>query len=199
MQTSFIKRLLAYLIDLFIFSFLVLCVVSIFRIDENKILVNLTNQQNTINQAYLDGDMNFSNYVTEFSKVNYMIDKKEVLVNITNTVLLIILYVLVPFFLNGQTLGKKIVKIKIVKTNDKKLDLNTLMIRAILINFIGYMLITLLAVFIVKDFSYFIVTFILTIFELLLVIISTFMILYKSEKRGVHDYITKTKVIEVER
>ena len=70
MQTSFIKRLLAYLIDLFIFSFLVLCVVSIFRIDENKILVNLTNQQNTINQAYLDGDMNFSNYVTEFSKVN---------------------------------------------------------------------------------------------------------------------------------
>lgn len=199
MQTTFIKRLLAYLIDLFIFSLLVLCVVSIFKIDENKVLINLTEQQNNINQAYLDGDMSFSNYVSEFSKINYLIDKKEVLVNITNTILLIILYVFVPFFLKGQTLGKKLVGIKIVKLDNANPDLNTLMIRSLFINFIGYMLITLLAVFILKDFSYFIVTFILTIFELLLVIISTFMILYKSEKRAVHDYITQTKVIEVER
>ena len=70
--------------------------------------------------------------------------------------------------------------------------------RDLLINFIGYMLITLGLVFIIKDYSYFIVSFILTIFEVLLVIISTFMILYKSEKRGVHDYITSTQVIDVE-
>ena len=199
MQASFRKRLLAYLIDLFIFSFLVSLVVVAFKLDENQVLVNLTKQENVLAEQYLEGSMTFSNYVTEYSKVNYLIDKKEVLVNIVNTVLLIILYVFIPFFLKGQTLGKKLSKIKIVKTNDKKLDLNTLMIRAILINYIGYMLMTLGLVFILKDTSYFITSLILSIFEFLLVIISAFMVLYKSEKRGIHDYITNTKVVEVER
>ena len=198
MQTKFIKRLLAYLIDLFVFGFLVLLVISIFKLDDNKLLVNLSNELENLNQAFLDGNISFSNYINEYSKINYLIDKNEVLVNIVNVVLLMVLYVFIPFFNKGQTIGKKIVKIRIVKTNNKELDLNTLIVRALLINFIGHMLVSLGMVFILKDTGYYMISLILTIFEVLLVIISTFMILYKSEKRGVHDYITSTQVIDVE-
>ena len=198
MQTKFIKRLLAYLIDLFVFGFLVLLVISIFKLDDNKLLVNLSNELENLNQAFLDGNISFSNYINEYSKINYLIDKNEVLVNIVNVVLLMVLYVFIPFFSKGQTIGKKIVKIRIVKTNNKELDLNTLIVRALLINFIGHMLVSLGMVFILKDTGYYMISLILTIFEVLLVIISTFMILYKSEKRGVHDYITSTQVIDVE-
>ena len=198
MQTKFIKRLLAYLIDLFVFGFLVLLVISIFKLDDNKLLVNLSNELDNLNQAFLDGNISFSNYINEYSKINYLIDKNEVLVNIVNVVLLMVLYVFIPFFSKGQTIGKKIVKIRIVKTNNKELDLNTLIVRALLINFIGHMLVSLGMVFILKDTGYYMISLILTIFEVLLVIISTFMILYKSEKRGVHDYITGTQVIDVE-
>ncbi len=199
MQAKFVKRLFAYLIDLFVFGFLVLCVVSAFRLDDNKVLINLSDELSNLNQTYLDGNITFSNYIHEYSKINYLIDKNEVLVNILNVILLMILYVFIPFFTKGQTIGKKLANIKIIKTNNKKLDLNTLIVRSLLVNFLGNMLISLALVFILKDMSYYIPTLILTIFELLLVIISTFMILYKSEKRGIHDYITSTQVVEVER
>ena len=198
MQAKFINRLFAYLIDLFIYGLLVLIVISIFKLDDNKLLVNLTNELENINQAFIDGNMNFSNYITEYSRISYLIDKNEVLVNIVNVVLLMTLYVFIPFFTKGQTIGKKIVKIKIAKINNKELDINTLIVRSLFINFIGHMLISLGLVFVLKDTGYYILSLILTIFELLLVIISIFMILYKSEKRGVHDYITGTQVIDVE-
>lgn len=197
MEATFKKRLLAYLIDLFILSFLVVIIISIFNIDNNGTLISLNKELTNIEEEYIEERITFNDYIKEYASINYMIDKQEFLVNIINAILVIFLYILIPYFLDGQTIGKKILKIKIVKNNNKKLDLNTLIIRSILINYLGYMLITLGLIFILNSFSYFIVGLILTILELLLVIISSFMVLYKSEKRGIHDILVNTKVIDV--
>lgn len=197
MEATFKKRLLAYLIDLFILSFLVVIIISIFNIDNNGTLISLNKELTNIEEEYIESRITFNDYIKEYASINYMIDKQEFFVNIINAILIICLYILVPYFLDGQTIGKKILKIKIVKNNNKKLDLNTLIIRSILINYLGYMLITLGLIFILNSFSYFIVGLILTILELLLVIISSFMVLYKSEKRGIHDILVNTKVIDV--
>lgn len=48
---------------------------------------------------------------------------------ITFCIILLIYYIVFPLFLNGQTIGKKIFKLQIMKDNDKKLDYKTMFYR----------------------------------------------------------------------
>jgi uncharacterized RDD family membrane protein YckC len=50
-------------------------------------------------------------------------------------------------------------------------------------------------IFILKGYSYFIFTSVLGFIQLLLLIISMLMILYRKDKRGLHDLMGNTKVI----
>lgn len=48
---------------------------------------------------------------------------------ITFCIILLIYYIVFPLFFNGQTIGKKIFKLQIMKDNDKKLDYKTMFYR----------------------------------------------------------------------
>lgn len=192
-KNNYKKRLVAYIIDVLIVS-LVFSILTMF-IKESSNLVNLNNELNTISENYLNQTITMSEYFKQFSSVEYLVNKEMFLQNLFNLVLMIGYFIILPYYYNGQTIGKKIMKIKIVK-EDGKLGINDLVLRGLIANGILITLIELSLIFLVKDTTYILTVSIFDFVQFLLVIISTFMILYRKDKKALHDVICKTLVAE---
>ena len=73
------------------------------------------------------------------------------MINIINCVIIILYFVVLPLYKNGQTLGKKIFKIKIVREDKEDLTANELIIRNIVVNgLLRYFSSILFSIFIIR-------------------------------------------------
>ena len=99
---------------------------------------------------------------------------------------------------NGQTVGKKLMKIKVKSITDESLSINTMLFRALIIYGIAANIINLILILLLKKELYLSISNTISIIQSLIVIISVFMILFSKQKRGIHDIITKTEVVNKE-
>ena len=193
MKASFLKRLVAFILDILIFS-LIFGIFTMIIPESNNVTV-LNGQLSDLSESFLSQELTISAYFHQYAGIMHSLDKELFLSNLLNFVLMIGYFAVLPFYYYGQTLGKKIMKIKIVKDNDE-LTMNDLLIRNIIINGFLFNLIGFALIFLVNDLTYFIIISILCFIEILLVIISVFMVLYRHDKKGLHDLWCKTSVIE---
>lgn len=193
MKIKFKKRLLAYLLDMIILSFIFSGIMTF--IPENKNLVVLESELTELNEQYLKNEVNSSVYFNRYASITASLDKELVLNNLFSIVLILGYFVLLPYYWNGQTIGKKIMKIKINKEKES-LGLNDLLLRTFIVNGVASSIISLCFIYILSDFSYFLLTLICSFIQILLVIISVFMIIYRHDGKGVQDLISGTQVVE---
>lgn len=189
------KRIISYLIDI-IFVLAIFSIISYF-IKDSKELIDLKIKYNNLTDVYLENTLTFSKYFSDYSKITYQIDRNSIHLYIIELLLIIIYFVIIPYITNGYTLGKYLMKIKITEKTKNKISLISLIKRAFIINGMGFILTSLILLFITSNETFFISITILGILQILLVIISVFMIIYKEGKCGFHEKISKTKVIEV--
>lgn len=192
-KSNFGKRLVAYILDAVIVS-LIFSVLTMF-IKESNNLINLNNQLNTISENFINKTITMKEYFNQYSSIEYLISKEMFLQNLFSLILMIGYFVILPYYYNGQTIGKKMMKIKIVKEDDK-LTINDLALRSLLANGIAMTFIELALIFLIKDTAYFITISILSFIQFLLVITSIFMILYRKDKKALHDIVCKTLVVD---
>lgn len=192
-KSNFGKRLVAYILDAIIVS-LIFSVLTMF-IKESNNLINLNNQLNTISENFINKTITMKEYFNQYSSIEYLISKEMFLQNLFSLILMIGYFVILPYYYNGQTIGKKMMKIKIVKEDDK-LTINDLALRSLLSNGIAMTFIELALIFLIKDTAYFIAISILSFIQFLLVITSIFMILYRKDKKALHDIVCKTLVVD---
>lgn len=185
------KRLKAYLIDI-ILLVLILFLVSNLFYNEQGVILN--NSLSDLNELFLKGNLTLSKYINEYSLIIYKIDLNNAFYSIINAFFIIGYFVMIPYYRNNQTFGQKLMKIKI--TSDDRVTVKSLMIRNIIINGLGYMLLALSFLFIITKNLYFLVVSILGIIQLLIVIRSCFMIIYKEDKKGIQDILSNTYFIE---
>lgn len=197
MNANFFRRFLAYFIDMIILGIVISFSLMLFSNKNSDNLITLNNEVREINEQLLEKEITSENYIYRYAELNYQIDKMEVIDNILNSLYIILLFVYVPFLLKGQTLGMKLIKIKIVKDNGLEANLNDFLIRSILIYSLGHLFITLAVIYILPSFIYFTISSSLLFLEFLLVFISVFMILYRHDRKGIHDILTRTKVIKI--
>ncbi|MBP3921091.1 MAG: RDD family protein [Bacilli bacterium] len=193
----FKKRLLAYILDILILNMILSIVTMIIPIGDN--LVNLNNEFLKINNEYLNSSIDFSTYINRYFDIMYNVDKELFLTNLINIIGSIIYFVVYPLYNNGQSIGKKLLKLRIVNKNNDDVSANSLIARYMFMNNIGVSIISLCLLLILNNKYYFISTSILDFLQFLLVIISIFMVLYRRDKRSLTDLIAGTKVIEVEK
>lgn len=193
MKASFGKRLLAFIID----SIIVTLIFTLFTyfIPESKNVETLNKQIGEVSEKFLNEEITNLEYFNQYGILAHSLDKEMFLPSLLNFVLLIGAFVIIPYYSKGQTIGKKLLKIKLVK-EEGDLSINDLIIRNVIINGFGYTLVGLTIMFLVNDNVYFITISILTFIQFLLVIISAFMVLYRHDKKGLQDIICKTSVIE---
>lgn len=195
MEVKITKRMLAYLIDIMIILFTIGIIVNVK--EKDKTVMQLRSDIQIVNELHANGEIKFQEYFDRWTVINQQIDQECVIYLIFNILLILIYFVLLPKVWNGQTVGKKILKLRVVSNSNEKVTVVQYLIRNMLINGLAQMILLLLFLYLLPSSMYFIFSSILTFIQLILVIISIFMILYRKDKRGLHDIFSGTKVCVV--
>lgn len=195
MSVNFSKRFASYIIDIIIIS----CIMSVvsFVIPANSNIEKLNKEATTISQEYIDGKIKEEEYINKTAPLTYRIDKENFIKSVIGLVVAILYYVVFQFINKGQTLGKKLLGIRVVKQDDGELSINDMIFRSFIINELLYSLVALILLFTTKDVSYLYTITIMGFIQFVLMIVSSFMVLLRKDKLALQDIITKTKVIEV--
>ena len=128
-KAMFSQRVLAFLIDLVLIS-MITSLITMF-VPVNDTATKLYEEQNRVLEGYVEGTVSMEEYVNQMVDLSYDISRQTVIVSIVAIVISLLYYVVYPCYNNGQTFGKKLMKIKLVKTNDKELTMNDLLISTI--------------------------------------------------------------------
>lgn len=192
MKKIFFKRILAYIIDCVILFFVML-VVNLF-IPTFGDVEELNTRLTTSMESYTSGELTVDEFLEESEDISYDIMKATYISSIAGIVVYLLYFVVFQAYNNGQTLGKKWLKLQVVKTDDSNVDMNSLLRRSlfpygILVNFI-----LVVALLFASKHAYLSINTILSNIQMIIIFITIIMMFMKD--RGIHDYLANTKVIE---
>ncbi len=193
MKASFFKRMGAFVIDYFIVLFIASLITMGFNTNKNN---DLNSQMNQLISDYQNEKITIDEYKDETYKLNYELQKENMTVNIVTITLYIGYFVVFATLNKGQTLGKKLLKIRVVNKNNDKPSIWNMLVRSLFIyNIISILFSTVAVNFLnINTFTYIYTA--LGYIEYFVIIISFFMVIYKTDGRGLHDMMAGTNVIE---
>ncbi len=196
MKATFIQRFLAYVIDMILIILIVNIIGSAFNQKQLKELdKELNDKLNTVESVEQFYDDSSEELLNELADIQYRIDKASAPITAVNIIISIGYFIIFQYMNNGQTLGKKLFKIKVQSEEKEKLSLMQITVRSLLINVIAFNFINVLAVVFLSKDLYLAVNSIVTFGQWIIFIASVLLILYNKDKNGVHDMLAKTKVI----
>ena len=205
-MSKFKERAFAYIIDMIIVS-LTFSIITVFFNTSSKYkklnqeLDDVKNEiKNKREQALELGD-NYYYYIDldsplihKQAEINHDLVKETIMFKVLNGFLLVGYFVILPYYWNGQTVGKRVMGINII-SNEGALTFNQLIIRALIIDGLGLLVVLLSLVYILTGFPYYIVSMLLNGLENILIVISIIFIIKRPDHRAVHDLLSGTKVI----
>ena len=194
MDTS-LKRIIAFVIDIVIVS-LVVSLLNYLPIDpyKDKYQEKYKEYTELIQKNTEGGSQEFKDEIIE---VNYEVYKYRTYSSIISAGALILYFGVLQLVLDGQTLGKKIMKIKVVSNKDKKLNFWSYLIRIVVLNNIWLSLLNIGAVYLVSGVKFYYVTYVIGMISSLVYMLNLIMIMFRNDNRGLHDMIAGTKVIDM--
>ena len=196
MPAQFNKRFFAYIIDIFIVLGIANLITMFIPISEKT--QDYYKELQTTQKKMYDKEIDVKEYTDIVLEDNYNISKSTVLISLTSIIIYILYFVVYQVYNNGQTVGKKLMKIKVKSITDEPLSINTMLFRTLIIYGIAANIINLILILLLKKELYLSISNTISIIQSLIVIISVFMILFSKQKRGIHDIITKTEVVNKE-
>jgi len=192
MKASFFKRLAAYFIDVMFISFIAGLISMGFSSTKYE---KASEEYNNITEKYVSQEISNEEYLESVKPLIYDMQKSSVAVT-TITVSLSIAYFIVFQYLNkGQTIGKKLLGLKVVEEGNNP-SLKSMILRTIIIDSIFSGIVGIILLYVLNKNIYYTGYYILSFFELAFVFISALLILYRKDKKGLHDLIAHTEVID---
>ena len=196
-----LKRLMAYVIDILIVS---ICMTPILNwsvinpyIDEYT--ENYTEYTELIEAANNgDIDTNSDEYKDQVIDLNYKVSSYGVVSRSISVVASIIYFVIIQYFLKGQTIGKKILKLRVVSNKDKELNIGHYFVRSLILNNIIFSIILIVGVYLFGKTGYYNLSMVVSYLQLLVMSVIILMVVLRRDNRGLHDIIAGTKVISTE-
>lgn len=195
--SAILKRFFAYFIDMFIISLVVMLLSMIPQINPNYDAYQETGEKvNELMEQYQNEEIDSEEYIKQNEKLSYELNKNGYIYIGIQIVLVFSYFGVYAYFAKGQTLGKRIMKLKIVSNKDKELKLTNYFFRILPLYGVIANFITLIAIFFSRG-TYLKITNISSYFTITLESIIIVMILLNNEGRGLHDVIAGTKVIDL--
>jgi uncharacterized RDD family membrane protein YckC len=195
------KRIGAYVLDVF-FIYILISMIAGIRIINPQYdkYMNYYEEYNKVVNKYKEKEIDAKELVKLNSNNFYYMSKYSVSTNIAAIVVLIGYFVLFQKYNNGQTLGKKIMKIKVVNKDLDNPSIGQYLLRIIpyyylLIGNVLAIIINSIAIFFVKSNTYVKIEAITTYVSFAIGIISLIMLLKKGHI-AFHDKITGTRVVD---
>ena len=193
MKASFFKRMGAFVIDYFIVLVIASLITTGFNTNKNN---DLNNQRNQLISDYQNEKITIDEYKNENYKLIYKLQKENITVNIVTITLYIGYFVVFATLNKGQTLGKKLLKIRVVNKNNDKPSIWNMLVRSLFIYNIVSALFSIIFVNILSVNTFIYIYTIVGYVEFFVIIVSFFMVTYKKDGKGLHDMIAGTNVIE---
>lgn len=142
-------------------------------------------------------DKVYNEYMKIYQDGNYELMKINYISSIITIICTILYFVVFGYFCNGQTLGKKMLHLQVVSKNNKKASMLKLLLRTIILTGIITNTINLILLFSVNKSTYFTVNEYVIMIAGLIEMTILFMVLFRKDKRGLHDMIAGTKVVDL--
>lgn len=196
LKPLFIQRLGALLIDILVVS-LIAGLISGFFMDV-KSIEKLETSLLEVSEEYLAGEINTNTYFTEYISVGYQIAQKQGILYLATLFVSVLYFIVYQFYNDGQTIGKRLFKIRVVSIDDGEMSMNTLIFRAMVANSILVDMLILLFITVGNMNIYFYGAICVEFLEFLVILISGLLVMWSKSGRGLHDYIAKTKVVRID-
>ena len=196
-KSFFFPRLIAYVIDFFIVAMASSLLLVFLPSDTVNTYDKYSKEFDNLQNDVLKGNIKVEEYNSKVKDAIYNKDHSSVPVLLIQIPLYIGYFIVFQYMNKGQTLGKKLMKVKVISTKDKKLSINQIAIRALIVDSIAADLLILGSVlFIGKNHYYYVSTGVqMTLAVITIVILA--MVLIRKDGRGLHDMLSSTKVVNV--
>lgn len=191
-KAYFIQRLVAFIIDILLVS-AVASLIAIPFVDrkENE---KLSKETTALAEKFINSEISNEEFIEENKDLSYRTAKEVGMISLITIALNILYFVVYQLYNKGQTVGKKLMKIKIIST-DGELFMNQMIFRAFIANFILVDLLSFLFMLTKSKELYFYGTGIFQFIQYIIVIVSVFMIMFRKDGCSIHDKLVHTKVI----
>ncbi|MBQ1551342.1 MAG: RDD family protein [Bacilli bacterium] len=194
-NTIFWKRFLAFIIDSIIISFVCTLIVMPF-LDSNKIN-KLSDNTKSIVEDFSNNKISIEEYTDQLNNIEYQLSKEMGLYSLLMLVVGISYYGIYQYK-TSKTLGKKLMHIKL-DSNNGELTLNQVLFRCLIINCLIFSFIELVFLVFANSSIYLVASSTLHMIYYFILISSFFMITFRKDKRGLHDVICNTKVVNCDK
>lgn len=199
MKNISLRRFVAYLIDLFLVSVITSFLSYIPFLNPSRDAYNKQyNEVLEILEHYETEEITMEEYQNQFVRLSYDLNKTNINYTVINLVVIIAYFGIFQWQNKGQTLGKKLLKLKVVSSKDnQELGVLSYLIRSIIVNNV---FITILQIIVLSTFDvdhYYSLYSNLNMVGYILIYITAFLIFIRTDHRGLHDLIAGTKVISL--
>lgn len=192
-KALFVQRFLAFLLDIVLVS-VVASFISYPFLDMDSIQ-KLNESSVEVMENYTNGKIDEKEYFNESSTISYELARKQGVNTLVIIFLNILYFVVYQIKNNGQTLGKQILKIRVVDSSNRDLSMNQMIFRALIINSILLDMISFGVLIFANQSSYFYGVSFLAFIQFCILSVSTFMIMFGKNRRGLHDLVAHTDVV----
>lgn len=198
---TILKRVMAYIIDILIVSIIATMISSVGLInpykdeyeeayDEYADVVAQIQEEG----SGVDRDASEDELITLYYNVN----KYNVVRSGISVVCTILYFALLQSLMNGQTIGKKIMKIRVVANkDDKKLNFGNFLIRSVILNNVIFSVLFIVGIYLFDVSGYYNYSIVVSYLQMLLLTVIMLMVVLRKDFRGLHDFAAGTKVIDL--
>ena len=196
-----LKRVMAYIIDILLISIVVTPllnwkVLNPYIDEYTKYYEEYTKLVEDANAG--DVDTETDEYKDKIIELNYQISENKVISSSISAVSMLLYFGVIQFILKGQTVGKKIMKIRVVANNEnKKLNVGHYLLRSVVLNNIVFSIILIVGVYITKAPAYYTLSMVVSYLQLVVMAAIMLMVVLRKDFRGLHDVIAQTKVVDL--
>ena len=143
-------------------------------------------------QTLTDIDNNFNIIQKEYS---YKLSKLSIIPSIISILVVLLYFVVIQYCFYGKTLGKKIMKLKVVSSKGKDLTIFNYFLRSLILNSVLIDTLNILAIIFLKQSQFFVYNQIIYVISYVLEVTISLMVIFDKDGRGLHDLVANTKVI----
>ena len=193
-KALFVQRFIAFLLDIFILSSIASLISYPFL--DAKSIDKLNKNSSEVIEKYATGEIDMDTYVDEVKGISYQLSQKQGVVSLVTLFLAVLYFIVYQYYNNGQTIGKKLMKIKVVSSTDKEITMNSFIFRSLIVNSILVDMISFAIVIFGNETAYFYGVAICGIIKYTLLLICGFMVMWSKSGLGLHDRIAHTTVVK---
>lgn len=197
MKATFMQRLFAYFIDYLIIS----VVFSLFALSFNTTKLTSINDEinNTMNEIVNisnEEEQNLDDLNNKLIDLQYEYQQESKLASGISLLITFAYFTVFQFLNKGQTIGKKLLKIKVVNKEEKEPSFITMFLRTFIVQGILTTGLSLIGIFVLNKELYMETYFILNSLMSIFVVVCALMVLYRKDRRGLHDMMAGSLVVK---